>query len=188
MRKEVNSLAITREKKDELIAQYKEDISRSQGMIVIDYRGLTVKQIEELRKRVRVAKGSFVVTKNTLLARALKDTGMPVSEELLFGPCGVSFCFGEVATIAKVMIDFGKESKLAEMKGGWVGSVVVNAEGMKAIAELPPLPVIRAQLLGLINTPARQLASVVAGGIRQVVNVLHAYSESGEAAEAEAAA
>ena len=90
-------MAITREKKGELVAGYVEKLQRSQALIVTEYRGLGVKQLEALRRELRTVDSEIVVTKNTLVARAMTEVGMPVPELLLKGPTAVAFCFGDLA-------------------------------------------------------------------------------------------
>jgi len=89
----------------------------------------------------------------------------------------MGFAFNDVAAVAKAIADFVKDSEFVKMKGGVMGGKLLSAKQVESLAALPPLPVVRAQLLGLINAPATRLTGVIAGGVRQVVNVVKAYSE-----------
>lgn len=175
-------MAITKKRRSELVAQYGELVKKSEALFIASYSGLPVKGIEQLRRKVRDASGEFHVIKNTLTAIALKNAGLPVPEDLLAGSSAIAFAFSDVPGVAKVMSDFAKDSEFVKVKGAVMGKDVLNAKDVTALASLPPLPVVRAQLLGLINTPATRLAGTVASGVRQVVNVVKAYSEKEEAA------
>ena len=179
-------MAISRAKKEELVQQYTEKFKSSEAVIITDYRGLTVGDLQQLRAKIRDAEGSFAVVKNTLLQRALTDADLPVPEEMLVGPIGIGFCGENIPGVAKAITDFAKEHELMTVKGGLMGDQIIDDAAVTSLAKLPSLETLRAQLLGLINTPASQLVGVVSGGVRQVVNVVHAYSEQGAEAPAEA--
>jgi len=99
---------------------------------------------------------------------------------------GIGFCGNNIPGVAKAFADFSKSNEILEIKGGLMGNKVITEDDVRNLAKLPSLDVLRAQMLGLINAPASQLVGVVAGGVRQVVNVLNAYSEKGGEAAAEA--
>jgi len=173
-------LAITRQRKEELVAKYNEALQQSHAVFLTRYQGLTVNQVNELRKKLREVDSSFAVVKNTLMKRALADSNLSGIDDMLEGPVGISFVHGDPPPVAKVLVEFAKDSKVLEVKGGLLGETFLSEDAIKELAELPPLDVLRAQLLGLIAAPATQLAGVVASGVRQVVNVVHAYADSGE--------
>lgn len=177
-------MAISREKKEELLKGYLEALNVSDAVIITGYRGLKVSQVEQLRKKVRDADGSFAIVKNTLAERALREAGIAVDSDMLTGPVGIGFCHHNVGGVAKAITDFAKQNDLLTIRGGMLGNRVIDEAGVKNLANLPSLDVLRAQLLGLINAPASQLAGVVAGGVRQLVNVFNAYAEKDAEAEA----
>jgi large subunit ribosomal protein L10 len=185
IREEVNRLAISKQRKDELVAQYAEQLRQSQGIILTDYQGLNVSDISEIRNAMRPTGGKFQVVKNRLLALALKETGIALPEEWLTGPTAIGFCSDEAPSVAKVLADAAKDLETLRIKGGLIGTSVMSAEQVCTIANLPPRDVLLAQVLGTINAPASQVVGVVASGIRQVLNVLQAYidklEESGTA-------
>lgn len=170
-------MAISRDKKEVLVKEYLDQLNVSEAVIITSYRGLRVSQVEQLRRKIREAEGSFAIVKNTLAERALKEAGLPVVEEMLTGPVGIGFCHHNVSGVAKAITDFSRQNELLAIKGGLLGSRVIDEAGVKNLANLPSLDVLRAQLLGLISAPASQLAGVVAGGVRQLVNVVNAYAE-----------
>ncbi len=179
-------MAISREKKEELVAGYVKQLSNSEAIIVTDYRGLTVPQLQELRGKIREADGSFSVVKNTLAGLALQQAGLPAIDDMLTGPIGIGFCGSNVPGVAKAITDFAKGNDKFMVKGGLMGQTILNEDAVKSLASLPSLDVLRAQILGLISAPASQLAGVVAGSVRQLVNVVNAYAEKENEAAAEA--
>jgi large subunit ribosomal protein L10 len=179
------NLAISRKKKEQLIQKYVDQLSGSEAIIITDYRGLTVGKLEQLRGKIREVEGSFAVVKNTLAQRALSEAGLPVPEDMLFGPIGIGFCGSNIPGVAKAVADFAKSNGELAIRGGLMGTKVISEDDVKNLAKLPSLEVLRAQLLGVINAPASQLVGVVAGGVRQVVSVLNAYAEKGAEASAE---
>ncbi len=170
-------LALTRERKQALVAQYEALLGDSQAVVITTYVGLNVPQIEELRNAVREAGGRFMVAKNTLLKRAFEAAGYPVPEEALSGSTAIAFALEDPPAVAKAIVDFAKGHEPVEIKVGFLEKQMMTADEVKALAALPPLPVMRAQLLGTIMAPASQLARLLAEPGRQVAAVLKAYSE-----------
>jgi len=180
-------LAISRAKKEELIAQYVERLNDSEAIIITDYRGLSVPEIQELRAEIRKAEGGFAVVKNTLARRALEEAGLPISDEMLVGPIGIGFCRQNITGVAKAVTDYAKKNETLAVKGGVMGDKIIDEAAIKSLASLPSIEILQARLLGLINAPASQLVGVVAGGVRQLVNVVNAYAEeNSESAPADA--
>jgi large subunit ribosomal protein L10 len=175
-------LAINRKKKETLVSGYTEKLQRSQAMIVTEYRGLTHKQLEGLRRDLRGCESELAVSKNTLLARALREVGQPVPEALLTGPTAVVFCYNEIAAPAKVLTKFAKDSKIMVLRGGMVGPSVFDASGVQALTELPSKDQLRAQVVGTLQAPIVGLVNVLSGTLRGFLNVLNARSEQLEKA------
>jgi large subunit ribosomal protein L10 len=179
-------LAITRERKEELVAHYGERLRNTDGFIIAEYRMMSVKGVNELRKRLRdSAGGSYSVTKNTLFAIALRENGWHVPDELLVGPVGVVFGNGNLPAVAKVVQQYIKEfPDNFAVKGGILGQSVFGAKDIEAVASLPTMDEIRAQLAGIIVAPASQLAGLLESATSQVVNVVQAYLDDREKGEA----
>jgi large subunit ribosomal protein L10 len=184
-------LALTREQKVERVAEYAEQLEKSRGIILVDYRGLSVAEMEKIRGSMRPIASEFQVVKNRLLNLALEERGMSLPDEWLTGPTAVSFCREEIPPVAKALVEAGEETEKLSLKGGWMNESTLSAEQVKRIAELPSREVLLAQVLGTIHGPGRQVAGAVASGVRQVLNVLQAYvdklEEAGAGAEMEAA-
>jgi large subunit ribosomal protein L10 len=166
-------LAITRAKKEAIVAEYGEKLRRSRALIVTEYRGLTVKQLEGLRRDLRSCDSELIVSKNTLFARALTDADMQVPESLLTGPTAVTFCFDEPAAPAKALSKWAKDSKILVLRGGIIGSSVFDGAGVEALSQLPSRDQLRAQVVGGLQAPIAGLVNVLAGPVRGFMTVLN---------------
>jgi large subunit ribosomal protein L10 len=178
-------LAISRERKNEVVAQYSEWAGRSKAFFLAEYKGLTMKQLDDLRAKLRENGGEFHIIKNTLGELALKQAGMPLPKGFFQGSTAICFAFEDPANMAKIFNDFARTADALKVKGGYLGQDAISAEQVKSLADLPPLPVMRAQLMGTILAPASQLARVLAEPARQLAAVLKAHAER-EAAPAAA--
>ena len=170
-------MAVSREKKEKLVSWYTDLFSRTRAAILTDYRGLTMAEINQLRNKLRETQSEYHVTKNRLVKLALKEAGLPVPEDLLEGPTATSFCFEEVPAVAKVLVNYSKESKTLVIKGGLLGDRIISADQVTALAELPPREILLAHVLGTIQAPAGGVARALAGSIRSILYVLKARVE-----------
>ena len=177
-------MAKTRELKVQILAQYEGWLNRSQAMIVTEYSGLTMKDMDALRAKIREAGGEFHIVKNTLGRQTLEKAGVAYPPELLEGSTAVAFAFQDPPAIAKAILEFAKTNENVKVKGGVLGRTAMSAEGVKSLAELPPLPVMRARLLGTILAPASKLVRTLAEPGRQVASVIKAYSDRDSASAA----
>ncbi len=181
-------MAISKQKKEKLVAEYVDILKSSRAIFLTEYTGLDVKQMQQLRADVRKADGDFRVTKNTLMLLALEQVGRPAPADLFNGQLSTGFALQEVPSLAKVLADFAKGSDDFVIKFGILGNDVLTAEQIEELANLPSLEELRATLLSMIQAPARNIASTVASGVRQVINVLDAYAKQEGESEAEAEA
>lgn len=177
-------MAISRERKEELIADYAEQLRLSKGFVLAEYSGLTHKKLEVIRRNLRPMGGVTRVVKNRLLLRALQDAGMSVPDEWLTGPVLVDFIHDEIPPVVKAMADAAREHEEFQIKGGFLGGAVLNAAQVRTVADLPPREVLLAQVMGTINAPASRVTGVIASGIRQVLYALQAYVDKLEKAGA----
>ncbi len=175
-------MAISKEGKQEIVAQYKGWLDASDAAVLTEYTGLSMKELDELRKNLREVGGEFHVVKNTLGKIAFSEAGYPVSDEHFQGSTAVGFAFEDAPGVAKTITDFAKSSDFVKVKAGYLGKQMVDAAAIKALADLPPLPVMRAMLMGTILAPASQLVRILAEPGRQVAAVVKAYSEQEAAA------
>ena len=172
-------MAISKERKQELVKQYRELVSNSRGMVIASYSGITVKELEALRAKIRELGGEFHVVKNTLFQLAIQEEGLSLPETVYTGTTAIGFVSEDIPAMTKAIADVARESDTFHLKGGLVDRVAYDIRQIERLAELPPLPVLRAQLLSVIQLPSSRIAMALAGSIRQIVNVTKAFSESG---------
>ena len=177
-------MAISRDKKQQMMADYVERMSDSKAMIFTDYRGLTVANMTDLRRQLREVDGTFQVVKNTLFLRALEEAGASLPDDDLEGPLAVGYCHGEVPSVAKILVDYAGESAGLKIRGALLGTSFLDAKAVKELGDLPPREVMRAQLLGVIQGPMSSLVSTVTAPMRELVQVLQARAEQEQEAAA----
>ena len=168
-------MAISKERKREILDQYKEWIRESRAFFLAEYKGLPMPDFDTLRARARENGGEFHVVKNTLGKLAFEELGLEVKEGYLEGSTAIGFAFEDAPAMAKTLTDFGRTSDFLKIKGGFLGDQLLTAEDVKNLAELPPIEVMRARVLGMIMAPASQLARTLAEPGRQVAAVIQAF-------------
>jgi len=144
----------------------------------LSHPNLPVSKIEALRSTVRDAGGEYVVGKNTLVIKALEQSGWVIPEDQLSGPTAVIFGKDSFPGVAKALLDFIEKEKLEEDRfkviGGVMGKEVLKSSGVKSVSELPTLPELQAQIIGLIVTPAINIVSILDAADAGIVNVIQA--------------
>jgi large subunit ribosomal protein L10 len=178
------SLAISKEKKQELVKSYAEKFSRSQAAILTNYSGLSVIELNRLRNKMREAGSGYHVVKNRLVKLALREAGLPVPEELLQGPTAIGFCYEDMIAPAKVLNEYAKESRILTIKGGILGERVIDVQVVSSLADLPPRDILLAQLLSGMQSPIAGLVNVLSGTLRGLVTVLKARADQLEVGSA----
>jgi large subunit ribosomal protein L10 len=149
-----------------MVKQYKVDevatlvakLKDRSNLILTNYSGIQVKNLSKLRKTLRSKNAEYRVIKNTLFKRALKEVGIEGLDEYLKGPVGVAFMKTEIGEVAKALKDFAKDVEKFSYSAGVLDNVVYNQDQIKRIADLPPREVVIAQVMGMINGPARGIA------------------------------
>jgi len=175
-------LAISKERKEEVLKQYADWMKRSQAVILVEYTGVKMKDLDGIRAKIRESGGEFHILKNTLARRAFADNGMQLPSDYLVKSTAVSFAFADPASTAKALSEAAKGKDFIKVKGGFMSGQALNANQVKALAEMPPLPVVRAQLLGVLQAPASKLARTIAEPARGLAAVIKAFSEKAPAA------
>jgi len=170
-------LAVSKERKAEVLATYAEWLQKSEAVILVEYTGVKMKDLDNIRAKIRETGGEFHVVKNTLARRAFADNGMNFPADFLVKSTAVSFAFSDPASTAKALNDATKGSEFVKVKGGFMGGQVLNAAQVKALADMPPLPVVRAQLLGVLQAPAGKLVRTIAEPARGLAAVIKAFTE-----------
>ncbi len=161
----------------EMLASIKADIEGAGAMWVVDYRGLTVKQIQELRRAVRDADASMKVYKNTLMHLALEETESPNLDEVLAGPSAFVFTGEDPVASAKVLRDFAKANENLEIKGGMMDGEYLDKAKVEAVASLPSREELIAKLLGTISNPLVQIVRVLNGPMESFARVVKAIED-----------
>ncbi|OGH95581.1 MAG: 50S ribosomal protein L10 [Candidatus Melainabacteria bacterium GWA2_34_9] len=156
--------------KTEKVEEIKEVIAKAKVAIVSDYRGLSVADITNLRRRLQKEDGDYTVVKNTLAKLAIKDTKFEGLEEFLKGPSAIAFGFGDEVAPAKVILKYLKEAKKTnEVKGGVLDGKVITAKEVRAISDLPTKPELIAKIMGSLSSPAQGLTNTLNGVARALV-------------------
>jgi len=147
----------------------------SQAIVMVSAVGLTVAEVTQLRVKMRESGARFHVVKNTLFRRALTEAGMP-SPDFIQGPLSVAFCVEDIAPVVKAINEFADElgERPFGIRGGIVGTDVLDSEGAKTLADMPSREVFFAQILSGIKAPGNQLVGVLSNTLRQTVTVLQA--------------
>jgi large subunit ribosomal protein L10 len=171
---------VDRTEKREFVASLATVFADTSFVLVAQNKGLTVADVSELRRRMRAAGATYKVAKNRLATLALEGTRFDGVKPLLKGPTALAWSTDPVA-VAKTAVEFAKTNDKFVVLGGALGTQTLNAEGVKALAELPSLETLRAQLVGLIQTPATRIAGILQAPGGQVARVLSAYAKKDEA-------
>ena len=183
---------MNRDEKSAAVAEIATQIQESEAVYAVDYRGISVTQAAELRGRLRDADATFRIVKNTLTERAADQAGADGLKSLLAGPTALTFVRGDAAVAAKALRDYARTTPdLLAFKGGLLGSETVDADQIRAIAQLPAREVLYGQLVGVVASPitglARTLGALV-GGLAVALGGVLEKKESGEVPAGEAPA
>ena len=165
--------------KKELVATLSEVFKASNVVVVAHYAGLTVAQMQTLRRQAKQAGANVKVAKNRLAKIALDGTDGAVVAPLLKGPTVLAYS-GDPVAAPKVLSDFAKANEKLVILGGAIGKTALDADGVKALAALPSLDELRATIIGLIQAPATKLAQVITAPAAKVARVVQAYAAKGE--------
>jgi len=168
-----------RPEKELIVGDLKKQIGGSPFVILTEYKGMTVGQFAELRKRLRRAKAEYHVAKNSMLRHAVKAAELPDFDANLAGMTAVVVGDdrADIGAVAKVLKQFGKEFERPKFKVGSLGKKALSADEISALADLPSLEVLRAQLIGLLQTPATRIAVVLGAPASQIARVLKAHAD-----------
>lgn len=183
----MKSHAVKMERKDKLLDELRVRFKNSSIAILTDYRGegagMTVKEITNLRTKLRECGGEYCVVKNTLARKAAAELGVTGLDNDLKGPTAIAFGYDDPAGVAKALLDFTKENKakgVPECRSGYMDGKVLNKDQVQALADLPTLPQIRTQLLGLMLSSHRNILGVLNAPGRQYVQLLEAWRKKQE--------
>ena len=183
---------MNREEKSATIQEITAQIEASEAIFAVDYRGISVSQAAELRRKLRESDASFRVVKNRLTKLAADNAGESRLAELLQGPTALAFVRGDTAQAAKAISTFNREHDVLTYKGGFMAETLLDAEGFKAIAQLPSREVMIGEFAGVVASPitgiVRGLNALIQGLASQLGQIADRGLVTGEAAAAEAPA
>ena len=171
--------------KEKVIAELAERLRASDTLLVADYRGLTMSEIDGLRGELIKHGARFSVVKNTLTRRAAEEAGVPALLALLEGPTAIAFIEtgGDLVAVAKALDATARDTKVLTVRGGVLDGSAIGAEDVKSLATLPPTDVVRAQLLGAIAGPLTAIVGLLAAPLRDLVGLIDARIEDSAGAQ-----
>ena len=160
------------QRKIDQVADLTDKLGRAQVTLVADYRGLSVAEISDLRKRLRVSGAELIVAKNTLVEIAAKETGHTELEELLAGPTAVAFAYDDVTAAAKAIQDFNKGPKQLKVRGGMLGTSLLQGDVLDQVSKIPTRQQVLAQIVGGVSSPVSGVVGVLNAAITNVLYAL----------------
>jgi large subunit ribosomal protein L10 len=182
---------VKKEDKERVVAELTERLRTTETLLVADYRGLTMPQIDELRTKLLEHGARFAVVKNTLTRRAAETVGNDALLALLDGPTAIAFLEsdGDPVAVAKALVDAARDTRVLAVRGGMLEGRPVEPGEIESLAKLPPVDVLRGQVLGAITAPLTAIVGLFTAPLQDLYGLLDARIEQlgGEQPEAEAA-
>jgi len=163
-----------------VVTEVGERLDAAEAAVLTEYRGLNVPAMAELRSALRASGGTYKIYKNTLVRIAARERGLDI-DDLLVGPTAIAFVEGDAAGVAKALRDFARTNPALVVKGGLLGTSVLGAADVKALADLPSREQLLAEIAGLFAAPAQQFASLLDAVPRSFSYALNALIEAGGA-------
>ena len=175
-------MAFSKKHKTEMLDQYGEWLNRSEAVFLLEYKKMTMKDIDTLRAKARDLNAEMHVVKNTLFGLALDKVGIDDPQNLADGSTIAGFAFSDPPALAKLFSDATAKSEIFKVKGGFLGKATLSNAEVKSLGDLPPLPILRAQLLGVLQAPASKLVRTLNEPGRSIAAVIKAHTEQTEPA------
>jgi large subunit ribosomal protein L10 len=175
--------------KERIVAELTERLKSTSTLFVADYRGLSVTELDDLRSKVVEHGGRFTVVKNTLTRRAAEEAGAEALLALLEGPTAIAFIEsdGDLVAVAKALADSARTTRILAIRGGLLEGAPIGEEDVRNLATLPPVDVLRGQVLGAITAPLTTLVGLISAPVRELVGLIDARIEQLAAGETPAA-
>ncbi|HAW59980.1 MAG TPA: 50S ribosomal protein L10 [Actinobacteria bacterium] len=175
---------MARPEKVAIVKEIKEKLQRAQGVILTDFRGLDVHELNDLRRKVGEEDAEYKIFKNTLVRIAAKESKQEELEKYLVGPTAFAFGYGDVLSLIKTIANFSSEHDALQIKAGILEGEIIDAAKIKALASLPPREELLARLLGSLGSSFGGLVSVLAGPMRDLLGTLNAVVQQKTSPEA----
>ena len=181
-----------KEDKERVVAELTERLRTTETLLVADYRGLTMPQIDELRSKLIEHGARFAVVKNTLTRRAAEAAGSTALLAMLEGPTAIAFLEsdGDPVAVAKALVDAARDTRVLEVRGGLLEGRPIEAAEIESLAKLPPFDVLRSQVLGAITSPLTAIVGLFTAPVQDLYGLLDArieqLREQGDTSEAAA--
>jgi large subunit ribosomal protein L10 len=172
---EVGSL--NRREKEQVVSDLQKQIEQVRAVVLTNFRGLNVDQMNQLRQRLREEKISYSVVKNTMIRLASKGTGLEKLDDYFDGPTAIALSYGDPIPLAKILMEFQKTQPALEIKAGLIEGKVASSEEVKVLATMPAREVLLGQILGEIQMPGTQVAGALLSVLQQVVSVIQARAD-----------
>jgi large subunit ribosomal protein L10 len=166
---------VRKEQKEQVVQELVKRLKATDTLIVADYRGLTMTEIDGVRSELISHGARFSVVKNTLTKRAADEAGMPELNELLEGPTAIAFVNeGDMVAVAKTLSETARRTRVLELKGGILQGKPMTAEQVRALATLPPVETLRGEVLGAIVAPLNAIAGLINAPLQNLVGLIDA--------------
>jgi large subunit ribosomal protein L10 len=168
-----------RPEKEKIVAELTERLRSSETLIVADYRGLTVKEVDDLRTKLLEQGAGFTVVKNSLTRRAAEAAGADALLALLDGPTAIAFleAGGDPVAVAKALSDSARTTKVLAVRGGVMQGKTITAEDVEELAKLPPIDILRGQVLGAVTAPLYTIVGLFTAPLRELHGLIEARIE-----------
>lgn len=171
-------MAKTRQQKEEQVTKLTEKLSRAKALVFADYKGLNMKQLSDLRNKLREVQGELAITKNTLLKRALSATNLEgparnASHSDAGGPTATLFAYDDEVSPIKILVKALKDATLGKVKGGFLGNAALDEARILQLATLPGKDELRAKTVGVLVAPLQGMVGVLNGNLRNLVYALN---------------
>lgn len=171
-------MAKSKQVKEAMLARYVDWLGKSKAVVLVEYTGVTMHDLDAIRAKVREAGGEFHIVKNTLVKLALEKAGYQVPDAYVLKSTAAGFAFTDPAGFTKALTEAVRGNDKVKIKGGFMDAAVLTSAQVKSVAELPPLDVLRAQLLGVLQAPAGKLVRTLAEPGRSLAFVVKAHADA----------
>jgi len=171
---------LSRAEKETLVQELNQKLKKAKAVVLTDFKGLKVEEINELRKKFREAEVEYRVVKNTLIRLAAQDTPLEEIKEKIVGPNALAISYTDPVVLAKLLVEFKKKFNLFDLKSGFLEGKIIMPEDIEALAKLPSREVLLAQFLSILGAAPRRFVNILYGIIAKFLYVLEAIKQEKE--------